>query len=224
MKRRAFLGSCAAVVRRGDAPVRSPTPRPTRRRGSTRARASSTSTASRSGREACARNELRLPLSVRVDAVLPAEAAAHGRADATLTREDGSSYAWNGGVGPGARGRRVLGDLRAQARLSDARGLVHPLPEGPLGDVRRRGHPLLRRPQRLRSCARRARRVGPGAAAARRDRARARCRSTTSSLRSAPWAPSSSTRSSASTTSGSSSSTARARRSGRSAIARSCAS
>ena len=95
-------------------------------------------------------------------------------AEATLRREDGTTYAWNGGVGPGAGDRRVFGDLRAQARVPDARRVVHPLSAAPLGDVRRAGDPLLRRPQRLRSGVRRARAGGTGAAAARRHPARLR--------------------------------------------------
>ena len=67
-------------------------------------------------------------------------------ADTTLRREDGTTYAWSGGVGPSRVDRRLLGDLRAQARVSDARRFVHPLPAAALRDVRRARHPLLRGP------------------------------------------------------------------------------
>ena len=52
-----------------------------------------------------------------------------------------------GGAGP--LDRRVFGDLRAQARLSDARRFIHPLSATALDELRRAGHPLLRRAQRL---------------------------------------------------------------------------
>ena len=71
--------------------------------------------------------------------------------------------------------RRVFGDLRAQARIPDARHLVHPLPEGPVGDVDGERDPLLRRPQRLRP-------GGWGRASSRvprRSRSRRSCSSTT---------------------------------------------
>ena len=78
--------------------------------------------------------------------------------------------------GARAQHRRVLRDLRAQARVSDARSVVHPLPARAVGDVGRAGDPLLRRPQRVRPGGRRARGVRSGAAAARGDPARARRR------------------------------------------------
>ena len=218
VERREFLRSCAGCLRRcgalGIAGVgRHDAPRVYAARGS------STSTARRSGPRARRRDQLRLPLSVRRDAVLPAQAAA-GRVTAEATLRARGRHARTRGRAASdasASDRRVLRDLRAQARVSDARGLVHPLPARALGDVRRAGHPLLRRPQRLRSGGRRAR----ACRARRRSRSPRSCSSTmprrTSSTRSAPWAPSSSTRSSRSTNSSSRSSTARRGRSSRSA-------
>ena len=191
-----------------------------------RGRASSTSTAQpiRAG-EARDRDQLRVPVSVRVDAVLPAEAA-RGRSPQRAALH--------------ARGRQQLRVAAAASAASAtivafsaicAHKLAYPTREvsfiryqrdrsATSGGAR---HPLLRRPQRLRSGAGRARRVRPGAAAARGDRARARSRATTSSSRSAPSAPSSSTRSSTSTSVKLGSSTA-ARDARRSTARPSCAS
>src|SRR5438552_4239020 len=78
---------------------------------------------------------------------------------------------------PGALDRRLLGDLRAPAQLSDARHQLHQLSqrEG-RGQPLLFGDPLLLRAQPVRSRRRRARRRRPGAAAAGGDPARARRR------------------------------------------------
>ncbi|MCK7500966.1 MAG: hypothetical protein MZW92_70560 [Comamonadaceae bacterium] len=135
-----------------------------------------------------------------------------------LKREDGASYAWTGGVGAERSIVAFSAICAAQARLPDARRLVHPLPEGQVGDLGRLGDPLLRRPQRLRPHRGRPRRLR----ARRRSRSPRSCSSTTrlptSSSRSARSGRSSSTRSSASTSSSSAWSTA-ARRRRRSATA-----
>ena len=52
----------------------------------------------------------------------------------SLRRDDGESYA-TGGHRTTARCRRLLGDLRAQARVPDARRFVHPLSAPALGYV-----------------------------------------------------------------------------------------
>ena len=164
------------------------------------------------GPRARRRNQLHLPLSVRLDAVLPAQsrAARGGGGDAAPRGRDDVRVERRRGTGAGDR--RVLRDLRAQARVPDARRFVHPLSAAALGDLRRAGDPLLRGPQRLRSRLRRARAGGAGAAAARRDPARARSRDRRAVRRSARWAPSNSTRSSGSTNSSWRSTTARRRR------------
>ena len=152
-------------------------------------------------RALAAGDELRVPVSVRRRRRASCSSwPRRPRPAPTLRREDGATYAWQGGVGPRAQRRRVLGDLRAQARVSDARGLVHPLPARPLGDVGRRTSSIAA-PTTASTIPRQGARVvaGPGAAAARRDPARARSPRATSCSRSARSAPSSSTRSSTST-------------------------
>ena len=212
MERRKFLESCLAVSgtvglsalpawARDDAPaLRADAARRYPRRAA-------------QGPRARRRDQLHLPLSVRRArrAFCSISGGPRSRRP-TLRREDGTTYAWNGGVGPSKAIVALLGDLRAQARLSDARRVVHPLSAAALGDVRRAGDPLLRGPQRLRSRVRRARAGGTGAAAARRDPARLRCRDRRALRRSARWAPSSSTRSSGNTNSSWRSNTARRRR------------
>ena len=101
MERRKFLGSCVRGVGR----------RRVRRRWTTlghaaprlyaRTRLVDVARARRSGARGRRRNQLRLPVSVRRHAVLPAQAR-HARwpPPATLRREDGATYAWQGGVGP----------------------------------------------------------------------------------------------------------------------------
>jgi len=133
-----------------------------------------------------------------------------------LKREDGASYAWTGGVGP-ERSVVAFSAICAHKLAYPTRDVSFiPLPEGQVGDLGRLGDPLLRRPQRIRPHRGRARvRLRPGAAAARRDRARSTTPPPTSSSRSARSGRSSSTRSSASTSSSSAWSTAARRSTGR---------
>ena len=91
-----------------------------------------------------------LLLKLRAPVADAADAEARGRQPLRVARRRG----------PRAHDRRVLGDLRAQARLSDARGLVHPLPARPLGDVGRRASSI----------------AAPTTASTIRRRARASCR------------------------------------------------
>ncbi len=64
----------------------------------------------------------------------------------SILRADGAQLRMDRWRRPRAVGGFVLGDMRAQARLSDARHLVHPFPVGTLADLRRQRHSLLRRP------------------------------------------------------------------------------
>src|SRR5882762_9151404 len=116
-----------------------------------------------------------LPLSVRVDALLPAQSRQAG--EGVGAPEDGrrAQLRMEGGRRCAALARRVLGDLRAQADLPDARHQLHQLPrrEERAQQVRR-GDPLLLGAQPVRSRRRRSRGRRAGAAAARRDPARAR--------------------------------------------------
>ena len=108
-----------------------------RRRASTSARGSSTSTARRSARALVAETNYVFQYPFAATPCFLLKLGRPAVAEATLRREDGRRTRGSGGVGPSAGDRRVLGDLRAQARLSDARRLVHPLPARALGDVRR---------------------------------------------------------------------------------------
>ena len=165
------------------------------------------------GARARRRDQLRLPLSVRRHAVLPAQSrAGRSTAAATLRREDGTTYAWSGGVGPAraivafsaicahklAYPTRDVSFIRYQPQrsaTSDAQ-VIHCCADHSVYDP----------------ASGRARAGGAGAAAARRDPARATMPRPTSWPRSARWAPSSSTRSSRNTSSSWRSTTARARR------------
>ena len=63
-----------------------------------------------------------------VDALLPAQPGQARPAPVQLKTADNQPYEWHGGVGAGALGRRVFGDLRPQALLPDARHQLHQLP------------------------------------------------------------------------------------------------
>ena len=159
----AALARCRRWARRAPPALRARAARRHPRRADPRARARG-------------RDQLRLPVSVRRDAVLPAQAAGAGRRRRRrCAARTATTYAWHGGVGPRAQRRRVLRDLRAQARLSDARGLVHPLPAQRSATSDAQRHPLLRRPQRLRS----RRRARAWSRARRRSRSPRSCSSTT---------------------------------------------
>ena len=109
-----------------------------RRRGSTTGRGWSTPTASRSRpRTLAARTNYVFHYPFAGTPCFLLRLAQAVTAPVTLQREDGASYAWNGGVGPGRDDRRLLGDLRAQARLPDARRQLHPLPGAEVADIRR---------------------------------------------------------------------------------------
>ena len=117
-------------------------------------------------------DQLRVQLSVRRHAVLPPRPRPAGRREGRPVARRWRCLRVDRRRRSHAFDRRVLGDLRAQARVPDARGQFHPFSIRPIADIGWRHDPLLRRSQRVRSFRRRACPQRAGSAAAGGDPAR----------------------------------------------------